>query len=340
MIHDSIEFHNVAELREATAGLRLQRVPEDVRLTLNEKAQVRMLSPAGVEIRFVSSGDEVAVTLSCPEGSAEVIPFWGGFQVRECFAIGEEPRTLKLGYPPLLRTLDREAAQLGPFAPQVCRLLCRGDGLHYHSVEGEGLRPPNAAELPQQRYLAYGTSITHGGAASHMHLTYVEQASRRIGADLINLGVGGSAYCEKSLADYMAGREDWDFATLCLSVNMIGGGFSVEEFRDRVTYMVEAMAGADEQRPVVCITILPYRGDCCRDQQDRHGEGVAAAFRDVLREAVASSAHPNLYLVEGADLLRDFDGLTVDLVHPGDHGMIQIGENLAGALAGIVKGHG
>jgi len=340
MIHDSIEFHNVAELREAETGLRLQRVPEDVRLVLNEKAQVRMLNPAGVEIRFVSSGDEVSVTLSCPEGSAEVIPFWGGFQVRECYTITAEARTITLTYPPMLRKLDCEAVQLGPFAPQVCRLLCRGDGLVYHSVEGEGLRPPNADELPEQRYLAYGTSITHGGAASHMHLTYVEQASRRLGSDLINLGVGGSAYCEKGLADYMAGREDWDFATLCLSVNMIGGGFSVEEFRERVTYMANTMAGADERRPVICFTILPYFGDHCRGLQDRHGEGLAGAFRDALREAVAASSHANLRLVEGADLLTDFDGLTVDLVHPGDHGMIQIGENLARELGQIARGHG
>ncbi len=48
MIHSQIEFHNVAELRavDNVPGLRLQRVPEEVRLALNDKAQQRVLSPA------------------------------------------------------------------------------------------------------------------------------------------------------------------------------------------------------------------------------------------------------------------------------------------------------
>ena len=79
MIYENVEFHNVAELREieGASGKRLQRVPEDVRLCLNERAQERMLSPAGSEIRFVSEGETVKMTVSCPAGSAEVFPsFW------------------------------------------------------------------------------------------------------------------------------------------------------------------------------------------------------------------------------------------------------------------------
>jgi len=30
--------------------------------------------------------------------------------------------------------------------------------------------------------------------------------------------------------------------------------------------------------------------------------------------------------------LRNFGGLTVDLIHPGDHGMIEMGENIARQL--------
>ena len=339
MILGEVELHNVAEVREIPGlpGKRLLRVPEDVRVCLNPRAQQRMLSPAGSEIRFASGGDRVAVTVSCPEASAEVIPFWGPFQGRQRFAIGREPKTLVLTYPERLAGLDPDAAAGLSFSPRVWRLTLRGEGLHYHGIRGEGLRPPAPDELPKRRYLAYGTSITHGTAATAMHLTYVSQTARRLGADLINLGVGGSAYCEPELADYMAARDDWDVATLALSVNMIGGGFSVEAFRERVDYMVHTVAGSNPRRPVACITLYPHFRDFCADQPKEMVE-KSAAFRQVLREVVAACPHPNVRLIEGPELLADIGGLTVDLIHPGDCGMIQMGERLAGRLNEFLKG--
>ena len=36
-----------------------------------------------------------------------------------------------------------------------------------------------------------------------------------------------------------------------------------------------------------------------------------------------------VHLVEGDELLQDLEGYSMDIVHPGDLGMIQIGERLA-----------
>ena len=332
MIFDNIEFHNVAELRDVEGGKRLQRVPEDVRVCLNERAQQRMLSPSASEIRFVSSEDLVRVTLSCPEGSAEVIPFWGPFQGKERYRIGATPQTLELVYPERLKKLDLEATGELLYSPHVWRLTLRGEGVVYHGVEGEGLRPPTKDEVPRLRYLSYGTSITHGASATAMHLTYVRQVAWRLGADLINFGVGGSAFCEKELADYMAGREDWDIATLALSVNMVGG-FSVEEFTNRVTYMVNTVAGTNTNRPVVCITLYPHFRDFCVDEDLKE---KVATFRQVLRDVVGNCEHPNVHLLEGEDMLTDVGGLTVDLIHPGDLGMIEMGERIAKKLKALI----
>ena len=328
MIFDGIEFHNVAELKDVGNGRRLQRVPEEVRVCLNERAQQRMLSPAGSEIRFVSNGNTVRVTVSCPEGSAEVIPFWGPFQGKERFRIGAEAQTLELVYPERLKALNAEATDGLLYSPNVCRLTLRGDGLIYHGIEGDGLRAPTADEVPSLRYLSYGTSITHGASATAMHLTYVRQVAWRLGADLLNFGVGGSAFCEKELADYMAGREDWDIATLALSVNMVGG-FSVEEFTERVSYMVNTVAGANTKRPVVCITLYPHFRDFCIDEDLKD---KTSTFRQVLRDVVDDCPHPNVHLIEGTDMLTDIGGLTVDLIHPGDLGMIEMGERIAQEL--------
>jgi lysophospholipase L1-like esterase len=223
-----------------------------------------------------------------------------------------------------------------PFSPRVARLVLAGGPLYVHAIEGEGLRPPTSDELPRTRYLAYGTSITHGGAATGPHLCYVAQAARRLGADLINLGVGGSAYCEPELADHIAARDDWHVASLALSVNMIGAGFTLDEFAERVSYMVNAVAGANTERPVVCVTIYPHFREFGPQFENPEAKGAPEQYRQRLRDVVAACPYPNVHLVEGAEILADPGGLTVDLIHPADNGMIQMGENLARRIAGLL----
>jgi len=46
----------------------------------------------------------------------------------------------------------------------------QGDRLLSRGIEG-AVQPPASEELPDMRLLAYGTSITKGGAASGIHLT-------------------------------------------------------------------------------------------------------------------------------------------------------------------------
>jgi lysophospholipase L1-like esterase len=333
---DNVQLHNIAQARPIPghAGLRLQRVPEQVRLALNEKAQQRMLSPACAEIRFVAA-EPVRLTLSSKE-TTDVLPFFGLFQSRQRYAIGPEPQTIELALPERLALLDLAFCAEMPFSPRVVRLLLAGGPLYVHSVEGEGLRPPNAKELPSLRYLAYGTSITHGAAATGPHLTYAAQTARRLGADLINLGVGGSAYCEPELADYIAARDDWDVASLALSVNMIGAGFTLDEFTERVSYMVNTVAGANTERPVFCITIYPHFREFGSQFANPDLKGTPKEYRQRLRDAVTAYPHPNVHLVEGPEILTDPGGLTVDLIHPGDHGMIQMGQNLARVIAGVM----
>ena len=148
----------------------------------------------------------------------------------------------------------------------------------------------------------------------------------------MNLGTAGSAFCEPEIADHIADRGDWDVATLALSVNMVAG-FSVEEFRERTAYMVNTIAERNPDKPVACLTLFPYFPDLCVDTD---GHENFEAFRDVLREVVAESDQENVHLIEGPELLPTPGGLTVDLVHPSDDAMIDMGVNLADALAELL----
>lgn len=332
---DTLSFHNVAELHETGEGRRLQRVPEDVREQLNEGAQLRMRIPSSAEIRFVCDGP-VELALSSPGGEATVRPFWGPFQVGEPVTVGVEPTALEFDLPDQLREFNPETFDDQPFSPRVCRVRFGYEvpgSIHYHGVDGD-TRPPHDDEVPSIQYLAYGTSITEGAAATADHLTYPARVARLLGVDTLNLGSGGSAFCERTLADYFASREDWNLATFSISVNMLGAGFSAEEFRDRVAYMIETVA--DTGRPVVAVTPFPLPPDLVGGTVPEEWSTTPETYRTVLRDVVAEAGHDNLSVLEGPDLLPDIGGYSTDLLHPGDDAMIRVGENLAAALSDLV----
>jgi len=340
MIYQNVELHNVEEVRsiEGHDGVRLQRVPENLRLALNEVAQMRMLQPDSAEIRFVADSPVCRITLSS-EGPSRVTVFNGLFDSRQRFILGPEPQTIEVGMNGRLKQLKKSYWSKMSFSPWVYRLILGGpqrEPVFFHGIEGQGIRPPKANEIPSLRYLAYGTSITHGFDAEGPHLSYVGQTARRLGADLINLGVGGAAHCEHELADYIAGRTDWHIATLALSVNM--QGFKLDEFRERVSYMVNKVAGADPKRPVACITLYPYFRDFGIYDKDVVYGGRSEEYRQILRDVVKAYPHDNAHLFEGPEILTDISGLTGDLIHPGDNGMIEMGWRLAEKLKPLLPG--
>jgi hypothetical protein len=107
--------------------------------------------------------------------------------------------------------------------------------------------------------------------------------------------------------------------------------------------MVNTVSGANTERPVVCITIYPHFREFGPQFEDPDAKGAPAStgvpeeYRQRLRDAVAACPHPNVHLVEGSEILSDVGGLTVDLIHPADNGMIQMGENLARRIAALLQ---
>jgi hypothetical protein len=96
--------------------------------------------------------------------------------------------------------------------------------------------------------------------------------------------------------------------------------------------MVRTVGGADPRRTVACITLFPFRRDLIPDDPEaRHG-GTPEQYRQALRDAVAACNLPNLLLLEGPDLLTNLGGLTINLLHPSDNAMIEVGRNLAARL--------
>lgn len=332
MLHDElpkVSLHNVSAVKEAawdTNAQQLLRVPPSTINEVNIVARERFHHPTGCEVRFVPETDEpIKVTLSAPS-SERVRVFWGDFQSQLYFEISSTPTTVEFPRPDTFEDLKVKTIR-SRFDPGVCRVRFEGDApVAVHDVTGS-CRPPTINELPSQQYLAYGTSITEGAAATAIHLSYVSRVARYLGVDPLNLGCSGSAFCDPAVADHIARRDDWDIASLSVSVNMANRGFTVDQFRDRAETLVETVTRSHPEKPIVAVTLFPYHADLQRDGDAER----AQMFRTALHETVAACPQGDLRTIDGRDAMAP-TGLTTDLLHPSDAGMASIAERVANAF--------
>lgn len=339
MIYKNIELLNFEDVRtvEGRDGVLLQRMPEKVRLQLRPESQSVYKKAACGEIRFVSDFKPVKITLASYEGDSKVMLYFGDFQAGE-YTINEEPLeiNIEIPSPKFISRKDFDDSSY-PFSVAVCRLIISGNEIHLIDIQGETIRPPKANEVPKLKYMAYGTSITQGINATSPDLTYVKQVAWRLGTDVINLGATGSAYCEKEIADYIASRKDWDFASFCISVNMLNQGVCAEDFFHAAEYFICKIAKSNPTKPIICISLFTTFSDLGYIWPDRRPKATANEYRKILKKIVDSSKLKNLYYVDGTQLLKSHYGLSQDLLHPSNNGMIEIGENLSNFIKPLLK---
>ncbi|CAH1226904.1 hypothetical protein PAECIP111891_06025 [Paenibacillus allorhizoplanae] len=338
MQFESIELHNVAEAEEnkLTHGLTLQRYPKAVREAMSERGGFVSQQASGCEIRFVTNSQNVRISLTAVEGDGEVMVYQGDFYHSQYTLRSGVQHTLHL-----VQRLDTSKVNLDSikkkrFAPQVWRVITGRYAVRFHGIEvfNDSVRPPLPDEVPAVRWLAYGSSITHGSSAVHNYNAYVHKAAQRLGIDVMNMGLSGACMCEPQVANYLSSRTDWDLATLEIGVNM-RTSYSPEQFRERAEYLIQSMCSKHPNKPVVVITI--FLNASTYDSSETTVGQNQAAFNAILREIVASSKYPKLYLLEGNEILTDFAGLTCDLIHPSDYGHELMGENLSRLLRPILE---
>ncbi|CAG7642677.1 SGNH/GDSL hydrolase family protein [Paenibacillus allorhizosphaerae] len=339
MIVKNVLFHNVCELeqREHLPGLRLQRFPKEVRDGLGDKGRTKAVQSNNCEMRFVTDARTVRVTLSSVESGGKIGVFKGDFFHSAHQLQAGVMQTFSLEEPERFAEVVPDRLNNRAFGSNVWRIFFERFGAVFHDIDafGHEVRPPEASELPKLRFVAYGSSITQGvGAVSHYNC-YVQQAARRLEADVLNLGLSGSCLCEKAAADHIASRGDWDFAFLEIGVNM-RSVFTVEEFESRASYLLDRVIERNPDKPVFLTTIYPNRAT--HFNETKHAlTDHEKRYNDVLRNYAAAKAHPQLHLLEGADILTDFTALTSDLIHPSDYGHMLMGERLAEMMRPVAE---
>jgi len=328
--YQHIELHNICEIIETdgSSGFTLSRLPSDIRERINPCAQKMARQGAGCEIRGMLPDEGSARIVFQADDSTStprIVSLYHGCFRSQSLLLRDEPTEIVVKTPPMMNFMESISRARGlPFDPRLVRIwLPALHSARILSIEGDLSYPPPEAK-PKKTLLCYGSSITQGASALAPEGAYAAQCARRLGCDLINLGFAGSAEMEPAIAEHIASRTDWDIATLEMGINV--RGWPNEKFQEVVTHFVSTIVAAHPEKFIFCIDMFTHYADF------KSVAPKAEAFRKIVQEVVASTDSERVIHVDGRMLLEDPSGLLTDLLHPGDAGMQQIGENLAALI--------
>lgn len=325
MIFEKIDFHNVEEMIPSEHGYRMARVPSAVRETLNERARENAsLSTTGVELRFKILSGEADIFLYAETAPAVPVFLYYGYMqcgwTEHAFPLHQGENQIHLSVPAEMAYFRELAeAEKQPFSPDVIRLVLPSGDLRFLRAEGD-ITPPEKKDLPEKTLLCYGSSITHGSLSVGPAHNYVFKLGRMLNCDTINLGFAGSAHLEKTMAEYIISRKDWDFATFEMGVNMIRW-FTHEEFEGRVSDFISVLR--QDSRPIFTTSIFSLLPAHLPDMQK------VQDFRGIVRKYQAAP----FVFTEGEALLHEFSLITADMVHPSAEGQALIAQRWGKIIA-------
>lgn len=342
MVYQEIEFHNVEFLgrEEHMSGLKLHRFPEgfgkELGIDQNRNGRFRAGRPHGCEIRFVADVPYFSLALTAVEADIEVFIYCGDYFHQKAVLKAGVCTVLQITDSPVLSLVEQELVVKRRFDFNVWRIQFGMNGyvyFNYLNTFGGNCRPPLAEEKPACTWLAYGSSITCGSAASTYPNAYINQAAEELGVDVLNKGLSGSCLCEDVAADYLA-QAECDILTLELGVNMVPF-FEEEEFEQRISYLLGQLVHSPAKE-IYVFDMFPCKGLIFRDKEAPHYRRYRT-FKEIVGRLADASADERVRLIRGEEILDDFTSLTTDFLHPSDRGHIRMGRNLACAIRRLRK---
>ncbi|WP_157338787.1 SGNH/GDSL hydrolase family protein [Paenibacillus lutrae] len=309
-------FDGAVSLESQVDGSKPWRIPHAQRTlfmpdAINGKAGV----PAGVRIRFASDTRSAAV---------EVEPM-DAERLMDCVIDGELFATAVLapgesvyrfeGLPEGEKSIELFLSQRHPV---TVRHLELGTDATYSVPDDK--RP---------RWIAYGSSITQCEAAASPSQTWPAIVAQRKGWHGTNLGYSANCHMEPMVARMIRDMPA-DFISLCVGVNIMGGGSLNERtFQPALIGFVQIVREKHADIPIVVQSPI-YASE--RESAPNKVGLTLEGMRLLIREAVGTlreNGDSRLYYVDGLDVFgQEYNHHLPDKLHPDAEGYKLMAESM------------
>lgn len=202
--------------------------------------------------------------------------------------------------------------------------------LEFGIPKGCAIKPGPARAAGSKPIVFYGTSITHGIGASRAGMTHVAMLGRTFNREVINLGFSGNGRMEAEVVKFVAELDPAVFVLDCLP-NM-----NPQQVTERIVPGVRLLREAHSDTPILLVEDRNIQSGFLVEARRKANDANHASLRDSFATLKAENV-PQVYYLEGANLLGNDGEGTVDGSHPTDLGFTRQAAEFERVLRPILR---
>jgi len=219
---------------------------------------------------------------------------------------------------------DKKKQKITIYLPHLVGVHIKAIEIEDGSVVGNCYNGCNGAE--QKKFLlCLGDSITQGMTAKSPSSTYPVQLAKVLGMNMINHGVGGYIFDEKSIDEEMDINPD--IITVAYGVNDWFRYNSIDQFREMCHNFFNKLIAIYPKAKIFAITPV-----WCSSEGEAKAVGYLSEIRKEIEQVVCN--FNTVHVIDGLKMVPNMPEYFVDGVHPNELGFMHYSVNL---LNEIVK---
>lgn len=307
-----------------------KRLPEDVAKNTSENVYTLMQQPAGGRIRFSTNSKSIRIKANITSAGTRGFDLFKLEYGREIFATGYRGLSGEYISSGCFESREKESivsdgSRITSYTlnlPHDCTMTELEIGIDDEASFGRG-----ACYINEKPIIFYGSSITHGFAASAPGHTYEALISQKYNLNYVNLGFSGSAKGEKAIADYIASLD------MCAFVLDYDHNAYEEGQLEATHYpFYKTVRDKHPDIPIIMVTRPDYFHNPVNNE--KRAKVVYSTYERAILEG-----DKNVYFIHGKTLFSGeyYHNCTSDGCHPNDIGMFRMAKVIGDEVARVLN---